>query len=82
MERSVAEQAQVIKEMARSKTQQVQEQVTKSEPQFVERIDEMRLRTYIFKIPGIGLGRTRKVTKQIPRVEVQFVEKHVSKHSV
>ena len=24
--------------------------------------------------------RTRKVTKQIPKVEVQFVEKHVSMH--
>ena len=31
--------------IARSKTQQVQKQATKPEPQFVERIDEMRLRT-------------------------------------
>ena len=34
-----------MKEIARSKTQQVQKQVTKPEPQIVERIDEMRLRT-------------------------------------
>ena len=39
------DQAPVIKEIARSKKQQVQKQVTKPEPQFVERIDEMRLRT-------------------------------------
>ena len=33
------------RDIARSKTQQVQKQVTEPEPQFVERIDEMRLRT-------------------------------------
>ena len=38
-----SDQAQVIKEIARNKTQQVQKQVAKPEPQFVERIDEMRL---------------------------------------
>ena len=47
------DQAQVIKEIARSKTQQVQKQVTKPEPQFVQRIEEMRLRT-----SEVGLGRS------------------------
>ena len=40
--RPVTECVEVIKEVARNETQQVQKQVTKPELQLVERIDEMR----------------------------------------
>ena len=43
VEQSVAEYAEVIKEVARSETQQVQKQLSRPELQLVEGIGEMRL---------------------------------------
>ena len=44
-EQPVTENAKVVQEVARNETQQVRKQTIKPEPQRVEKIDEMRLRT-------------------------------------
>ena len=67
---TVTEYVEVIKEVARNETQQVQKQMTKP---------ELLLAGAIVNIFEVRRSKSREVIKQIPKVEVQFVEKHVKR---